>query len=512
MKTHGCRRSRCCGRFVFLVATLFAISASTALAQTSLDAIRQSFQNPPDDARIMMRWWWFGPAVTKPELERELRAMKQAGIGGVELQSVYPLALDGDGIKTLPFLSDEYLDALRFTAAKARELGMRLDLTLGSGWPYGGPMVPVNEAAGKLRVERFRVNGSYRRLPLPEVTTGEKLLAAFIARVRDDSIASDTLRELTDIKDGIAWLPAGLEGPHEVFFFIASRTGVLVNRRCVGAEGFVLDHYDRLGTMNYLKHVGDRLMQAFDSKPPYAIFCDSLEVDSANWTGDFMEEFHKRRGYDLKPHLLALIGDFEPEAVAVRHDWGQTLTELFNDNFMAAVRNWARQHGTKFRVQCYGIPPAILSSNALADLPEGEGSQWQTLSPTRWASSAGHLYGHPITSSETWTWLHSPSFRATPLDLKAEADRHFLEGINQLVGHGWPYSPESVEYPGWRFYAAGACQRQESLVDRHAGRNGLFAAVEFAVASGAAGQRHRPVLAQRRRLGPLQPAAHGVDQ
>ncbi|MBI3697145.1 MAG: hypothetical protein HY238_20210 [Acidobacteria bacterium] len=55
----------------------------------------------------------------------------------------------------------------------------------------------------------------------------------------------------------------------------------------------------------------------------------------------------------------------------------------------------------------------------------------------------------------TWTWLHSPVFRATPLDVKAEADLHFLQGINQLIGHGWPYTAEGVEYPGWRFYAAG---------------------------------------------------------
>ncbi|MBV8867641.1 MAG: glycoside hydrolase, partial [Acidobacteriaceae bacterium] len=54
------------------------------------------------------------------------------------------------------------------------------------------------------------------------------------------------------------------------------------------------------------------------------------------------------------------------------------------------------------------------------------------------------------------TWLHSPVFRATPLDMKAEADRHFIEGINQLIGHGWPYSPPSAEEPGWRFYAAAA--------------------------------------------------------
>jgi hypothetical protein len=38
--------------------------------------------------------------------------------------------------------------------------------------------------------------------------------------------------------------------------------------------------------------------------------------------------------------------------------------------------------------------------------------------------------------------------------MKAEADLHFLEGVNQLIGHGWPYSPEVAGEPGWRLYAS----------------------------------------------------------
>jgi hypothetical protein len=38
--------------------------------------------------------------------------------------------------------------------------------------------------------------------------------------------------------------------------------------------------------------------------------------------------------------------------------------------------------------------------------------------------------------------------------MKAEADIHFLQGVTQLIGHGWPYSHPSEEYPGARFYAA----------------------------------------------------------
>ncbi len=187
---------------------------------------------------------------------------------------------------------------------------------------------------------------------------------------------------------------------------------------------------------------------------PHAIFSDSLEVYNADWTDDLLEQFRKRRGYDLEPYLPALAGDIGDKTAAIRHDWGKTLSELCDERYLKPMAAWAKQHGTLFRSQTYGIPPVTLSSGALVDLPEGEGTQWRRFSTSRWASSTSHLYGKPVTSSETWTWLHSPVFAATPLDMKAEADLHFLQGINQLIGHGWPYSPPEAGEPGWRFYAA----------------------------------------------------------
>ena len=54
----------------------------------------------------MMRWWWFGPATEKPELQKELETMRGAGIGGVEIQPVYPLMLDdpAKGIKNFSYI------------------------------------------------------------------------------------------------------------------------------------------------------------------------------------------------------------------------------------------------------------------------------------------------------------------------------------------------------------------------------------------------------------------------
>ena len=412
---------------------------------SDLASLQRAFKQPPEDSKIMMRWWWFGPAVTKPELERELQSMKAGGIGGVEVQPVYPVALDDPekGLRNLPFLSDEFIDALRFAADTAHDLGLRMDLTLGSGWPYGGPQVGVEHAAGKLRIERVAVAPVSRRVAAPSIGAGEQFIAAFLGDA-----------DLGEVRDGGVLLPEG-HGSEDAVFFIASRTGMMVKRAALGAEGFVLNHYDRAALDGYLTNVGDRLLRAFGARPPFAIFCDSLEVYDSDWTTDFLEQFRLRRGYDLKPHLPALASGAGPGADAIRHDWGETLTDLLNERFVEPMQDWARRNHSRFRMQAYGIPPATLSTNSHVDLPEGEGIQWKALSSTRWASSASHVYERPITSSETWTWLHSPSFRATPLDMKAEADLHFLQGVNQLIGHGWPYTAEGVEYPGWRFYAAG---------------------------------------------------------
>ncbi|MDQ6704903.1 MAG: glycoside hydrolase, partial [Acidobacteriota bacterium] len=392
--------------------------------------------------------WWFGGAVEKPELERELRAMKAAGIGGVEIQPVYPLELDDPQRKfrNQPYLSADFLSNVQFAASKAKELGLRVDITLGSGWPYGGPDTPVTQAAGRLRVDRVNVPEGARSAPLPAIENGEKLIAAFVGG-----------EQARDVHSGRIELPAGLSGSDVLMFFISSRTGQQVKRASLGAEGFVLDHYDRAAIDKHLAAVGEPLLRAFGDTPPHSVFSDSLEVYGSDWTPDFLEEFQQRRGYDLTPHLPALVNEMGRQSQAVRHDWAKTLTELAEDNYLKPIRVWAHAHHTLFRSQTYGEPPVILSSNAQVDLPEGEhGPLWRRFSAARWASSASHLYGAPVTSTETWTWLHSPVFRATPLDMKAEADRHFIEGINQLIGHGWPYSPPSADEPGWRFYAAAA--------------------------------------------------------
>ena len=347
----------------------------------------------------------------------------------------------GTGRHNFPYLSNEFLDDLKFTAEKAKEIGLRFQLTLGSGWPFGGPYIPVTEASARLRVEHVAIPAGASSLPLPKLNEGEAFIAAFLDN-KQLEVDGSTVR-----------LPAGSEG--RVLFFISSRTHQTVKRPAVGAEGWVLDHYSRAAVDTHLTQVGDKLLAAVGKNVPETIFSDSLEVYNCRLDARLpraVPETPRVRPDSLPPR---------PGRRYRRQDPGHP--PRLGPHPERAVRRElpeaAHAHGPtstarKFRSQTYGIPPVTLSSGALVDWPEGEGTQWRRFSTSRWAASTNHLYGRPVTSSETWTWLHSPVFRATPLDMKAEADLHFLQGINQLVGHGWPYSPPEAGEPGWRFYAA----------------------------------------------------------
>jgi hypothetical protein len=429
---------------------LLAVLVWTPLFAQTKDALHEGFLNPPDDARPMMRWWWFGPAVTRPELKKELETMHGAGIGGVEIQPVYPMALDdaAKGIRNLEYLSPEFLDAVGFANRTARDLGMRVDITLGSGWPYGGPKTTLGAAAGCLRVTTEPVQGN--AVDAPPLGLGDHTIAAFV--VSGIGLKFDPKSAVQLNLETLA-IPPDAAG-RSVLFFISSHTGQQVKRAAFGAEGNVLDHFSRAAIDKHLHDVAEPLLKAFGDEPPYSVFSDSLEVYGSDWTENLPEEFRKRRGYDLIPHLPELVAGGTPEAEAVRHDWGKTLDELIRENYLRPLAEFAAAHHTLFRSQTYGDPAVTLADQDVPQLIEGEGMQWRKFSYTRWATSAAHLYGRNVVSAETWTWLHSPAFRATPLDVKAEADRMFLLGVNQFVGHGWPYSPESAGEPGYAFYAA----------------------------------------------------------
>ena len=301
-----------------LAASTSLTSAAAAAPQGDPDrrALRALFEAPPDAGKPMTRWWWFGGAVTPEEITRELGFMKQAGLRGAEIQPVYPIAMDdpAHGIRNLNYFSEEFLAVLRHAVREARRLELQLDFTLGSGWPYGGPFIPTNLAARRLRVLSQDVVGPREySWDLTPHLAGDDRVVRVVATPVGEAAALDVARSRVladqpkpEVAQGVrrgSFLRTRVEqGTWRLMVFLDSPTGQLVKRPTIGMEGPVLDHHSREAMALFLRAAGDRVMNALavDGAPPFhSVFCDSLEVYGADWTKDFLTEFEKRRGYDL---------------------------------------------------------------------------------------------------------------------------------------------------------------------------------------------------------------------
>src|SRR5579871_900369 len=435
---------------------------------SDLESLRKVFLNPPESARPLTRWWWFGGAITPQEITRELTLMRNAGLGGVELQPVYPVEVDDPerGIRNTPFFTPQWFDLLRHVARETARLGLQFDLTLGSGWPFGGPFIPIELAARRLQMFRQDVDGpqrvSFAHLS-GEVMEGDQVLFVLAAPL-SSSGAMDVGQAKIVARHEMAlygrWqAPAG---KWRVMLFVDSATRQQVKRPTIGMEGYVLDHFNREALATFLKSVGDVTLQQLRSAGPsplHSIFSDSLEVYGADWTGAVIPEFKRRRGYDLELNMPALWEDIGPTTRHIRYDYHLTLSELAIQNFFEPLTAWSKEHHVVARVQAHGAMGDVMRGYSLADVPEGEDNPGHdryvvNLQHRRLASSAGHVYGKPLISAETYTALRSPLFLVTLETMKAVTDGMFLDGINQIVNHGYAASPPEAGQPGWSFYAS----------------------------------------------------------
>lgn len=372
---------------------------AAATMTLSTDSLRSGFQDVPQADRMRMYWRIFGPAWTKPEIDRELAEAKRVGLGGLMAYFMYPVTLEGNQ----RFGSPEFLDTFGYAAQKAKSLGLKFGVSGSTGWPYGGPTVSLADAAKKIRVDKVGV----------ALKEGERIVYA-----NGDKV------------------------------FVAGPCGMRIKRAANGAEGWAVSHFDTPALKRYLKSMMEPMASSVGS-----IFCDSLEVYGSNWCDDLPAQFRKRRGYDLLPSLPALF-DAKAEAhQAVVFDYWRTLMELTEERFTKPLGEWCRAHRIQLEMEAYGTPPNPSTAARYIDIPTGEHYEWKGFSVQKYVASTANLCGKPLVGSEAWTWAGIPNRMADSLsDLKLVSDMAFLAGMNDVTGVDFPYSPPSAGTPGWLPY------------------------------------------------------------
>jgi hypothetical protein len=437
------------------------------------------------------RWWWQGSAVNKRDLTAEMEKYQKAGLGGLEITPIY--GVRGAEDRFINFLSPGWMEMLEHTLKEAGRLGMGVDMATGTGWPFGGPWVGAEDAC-KNFVYQIHTLKAGARLDAPIIYIQKPLARPSssggrridISELKNPVSANPNLQELAldqvrfetrlplvtlmaysdrgetlDLTgkvgpDGkLDWVAPPLNGADWTLYAIFQGWhGKMVERAAPGGEGDVIDHFSSTA----LKHYLGKFDQAFagrDIKGLRAFFDDSYEVDDAqgeaNWTPNFFAEFERRRGYDLRKHLPALLGkDAAEKNARVLCDFRETISDLLLNEFTTAWRQWAAGKGKIVRNQSHGAPANILDLYAASDIPETEG---QEILRMKFATSAAHVTGKPLASAEAATWLNEHTL-ATLGEVKQAVDKFFLGGVNHIVYHGTPFSPEGEQWPGWLFYAA----------------------------------------------------------
>jgi hypothetical protein len=389
-------------------------------------------------AKPWTRWWWPGSAVDEAGLTRQLEAFAAAGLGGVEITPIY--GVRGAEARNVAYLSPRWMELLEHTGREAKRLGLGVDMATGTGWPFGGPWVAPEDGSQKL--------------------------------------------VLTD--GHLAGTP----------------TNMKVKRAAPGAEGLVIDPYSPAALGRYLAPF-TAAFAGFPTDLVRAQFHDSFEYYDAGWTPTLAATFRAMHGYELDAHATQLMekDPADPATTArLKADYRATLGKLHLD-YLRAWADWSHARGWLVRNQSHGAPANLLDLYGAVDIPETETfgstpfpipglrrewvSQRDIPDPLvlRMASSAAHVMGRPLVSSETCTWLRE-HWQVALAHAKPEIDRLFVSGINHILFHGTAYSPPDAAWPGWLFYASTQFNPQNTWWRDFAALNAYVQRVQAVLQSG----------------------------
>ncbi len=529
-----------------LLATGFVSASEPTATVPGLD-LSAGFRSPPLSARPRVFWDWLNGSISREQITEDLKEMHRKGIGGAMIfQTQVEQCPDGAVIpQGVPFMSDAWRELFRHAVEEAARLGMEIGLMDSEGWNCGGPWVPPELCGRRLVWSETKVQGPGQfsealPLPVPQVDDGRGLpfrpetvvdiaVLAIPERSANNAMKGWTLksayREVEQTTpDLLGWarsdkevtndaiplksvinLTEQLDAEGKLHWDVPEGDWVILRMAHAlggrprlltgpGPGGPMLDHLSAEAMDLHFQATVEKLaadVGLHTGKTFTFVECDSCDFGTVNWTGRFMEEFQRRRGYDMTPYLPALTGCIVenpdaterllPEELQQRErfeknhplpvmtgrivenpeaterflfDFRQTISDCIADNHYGCFRELCRKRGLKFMSEAGGPPPGPI--NALrclsrTEIPMGEfWAQEHTLN-IRGAASAAHTNGVRLVAAEAFTsWEH---WTQSPQDLKPFVDRAFCEGLNQCWIHGFSTSPPEAGKPGYVFYA-----------------------------------------------------------
>lgn len=476
--------------------TLIPVSASSAQTWTGQVSFAQEFANPPSSTKPMTRFWWPNAPQDLDELEREVRAIAEAGYGGIEIACVADSSGWVDPVE-YGWGTEGWNNAVRRTLQTAKEVGIKVDLTVGPHWPLSIPGVNPDtpDSAKKLSQGSVKVEAGTTYAgeapaadePLKEPWTVDELKAVTAAKITgyDEETAAYTydvnsMQEVTAGEDGTVHWTAPDDGDYMLFSYWMRGTGQRAQQamnpsfELSDPIPYTVDHFSLAGTNAFIDFWKDNMLPddilALLREVGGSMFEDSLELSGNQWTAELLDYFEEHRGYDLTPYLPVIegadIADAETTA-RITEDYSQTLNDMYIEYHVLPMQEFMNSIGLTFRTQSYGGCVDSSQTGSLVDIIEGElltfssmgigagkdntVGEWTADNKFKMLRGGANLGRSNILSDEIGSLLGA-GWSLSLDNILSFMNNDFSAGVNNMVLHGFPYRYA----PGakWPTYAA----------------------------------------------------------
>jgi hypothetical protein len=462
------------------------------------------FAQPGRAVQPKFRWWWPDGKVDLAEIRREVDQIADAGFGGAEIAAVHHSIRD----KTVLDVANNGWGTPAWNAAveaaldQAKKRGITLDITVGPSWPAALPTVTPDSPASVKELAHGSVSlaaGATHSgaVPAPVVApeagvTAQKLLLVQAVRVntvnstqKETGLDLGSVQDLTDqVADGQITWTAPADGQWILLGYWERGSGQRPESDPHTAPlSYVVDHFSRAGTQAVIDFWESTLLtpgiRRLLKDAGGALFEDSIELETKvlNWTPDLPAEFERRRGYSLHPYLPVIVRRSENPIYAyeaeltrhVRHDFWETVSELFNEHHFTMLRDWAHSIGLELRAQPYGLETDAIATAAILDIPEGESLGFKNLDDYRCLAGGRDMAGKTVLSAEAGAY-QGGAYSTTWEKILRTMGGVYAAGLNQTVLHGFSYaSAPGANWPGFAAFTPynGGVGFSESWGPRH---------------------------------------------
>ncbi len=212
---------------------------------------------------------------------------------------------------------------------------------------------------------------------------------------------------------------------------------------------------------NYLDQYKDTVGPLMGRRGLQYVITDSWEAGVENWTDKMIDEFAKRRGYDMRPWLPVLAGRVVESAEKSDRflwDFRKTIADLTAENHYDQLTDILHARGMGRYTESHESGRAFIADGMevkrRSDIPMS--AMWLNRpgkpsdggrGDIRESASVAHIYGQNLVAAESLT-AYRNAWQYSPETLKSTADRLMANGLNRFVIHTSVHQPVDDKIPG----------------------------------------------------------------